>query len=202
MIRLKKKEEKNRGKNRGKKEGGKKEGIKEQGKKGGKKEHQQQYFRIIIIGVCFFVCVQRVPSDRSFLIFFIIESGIIVASNFLSSGYACFHLYCSFFLLTYFSFFPTHKVRDLYARLLERTKHVKVWISNAQFEASIGQEASARRVYEEAYAFLKSAEIKVRENERDCIHNYMHAHRMHTHTSFHLLLIHILVCITLYRRSV
>ena len=28
-------------------------------------------------------------------------------------------------------------VRQLYSRLLERTNHVKVWISYAQFEASI-----------------------------------------------------------------
>jgi crooked neck len=30
------------------------------------------------------------------------------------------------------------RARDLYERLLERTKHLKVWISFAEFEASAG----------------------------------------------------------------
>lgn len=42
------------------------------------------------------------------------------------------------------------RVRQLYTRLLQRTSHVKVWISRAQFEASIGQYANARAVLEEA----------------------------------------------------
>lgn len=54
------------------------------------------------------------------------------------------------------------KVRDLYARLLDRTNHVKVWISSAQFEASElggGLEAS-RRVFNDGYAALKADGLK------------------------------------------
>jgi crooked neck len=42
-------------------------------------------------------------------------------------------------------------VRDLYERLLERTKHVKVWISFAQFEASIDELDNARGVFKDAH---------------------------------------------------
>jgi crooked neck len=47
--------------------------------------------------------------------------------------------------------------RKLYERLLDRTSHVKVWISYAQFEATqIGQGMpSARHTFEKAYAHLK-----------------------------------------------
>lgn len=47
--------------------------------------------------------------------------------------------------------------RKLYERLLERTSHVKVWISYAQFEGSeIGNGAdSAREIFQRAYSHLK-----------------------------------------------
>lgn len=45
--------------------------------------------------------------------------------------------------------------RKLYDRLLDRTKHFKVWISRAQFEASLGEIAKARRVFEDAESFFK-----------------------------------------------
>jgi len=51
----------------------------------------------------------------------------------------------------------TEKVRQLYKRLLERTKHVKVWISFAQFEATIQNFEESRGVYSEAYEALKEA---------------------------------------------
>jgi len=50
------------------------------------------------------------------------------------------------------------RVRYLYKRLLQRTKHVKVWISRAQFEASIKDLAQARAVFEEADAYFKGKE--------------------------------------------
>jgi crooked neck len=53
-----------------------------------------------------------------------------------------------------------NNVRKLYRRLLQRTKHVKVWISFAQFETSIGALNEARRIYREAFQVLKSAEQK------------------------------------------
>jgi len=52
------------------------------------------------------------------------------------------------------------KARSLYQRLLERTKHVKVWISFAQFEASIGNDGAARNIYSQAFDFMKSTENK------------------------------------------
>lgn len=47
----------------------------------------------------------------------------------------------------------TQRTRQLYRRLLQRTQHVKVWVSLAQFELSTGKEgsvANCRHIYEEA----------------------------------------------------
>ncbi|CAG2248376.1 CLF1 [Mytilus edulis] len=58
------------------------------------------------------------------------------------------------------------KVRNLYRRLLQRTKHVKVWISFGQFEKTTGEEScieKARTVYKEANNAMKSAEKKKRD---------------------------------------
>jgi len=52
------------------------------------------------------------------------------------------------------------RVRDLYKRLLERTKHVKVWISYAQFEHTVENTGGARKVYEEGFLSLKNSEVK------------------------------------------
>ncbi|NWT62082.1 CRNL1 protein, partial [Erythrocercus mccallii] len=55
------------------------------------------------------------------------------------------------------------KTRNLYRRLLQRTQHVKVWISLAQFELSAGQEERllrCRQVYEEANKAMRSCEEK------------------------------------------
>lgn len=47
--------------------------------------------------------------------------------------------------------------RTLYARLLQRTGHAKVWLSFAAFEASVAGDAdAARAVYERGYKELKS----------------------------------------------
>ena len=59
-------------------------------------------------------------------------------------------------------------VRALYERLLERTSHVKVWISYGQFEASeghldaagAGDIAAARKVFTRGYNALKSQGLK------------------------------------------
>ncbi|NWJ06558.1 CRNL1 protein, partial [Crypturellus undulatus] len=53
--------------------------------------------------------------------------------------------------------------RNLYRRLLQRTQHVKVWISFAQFELSAGKEESlprCRQVYEEANKAMRNCEEK------------------------------------------
>ncbi|NXU43845.1 CRNL1 protein, partial [Drymodes brunneopygia] len=55
------------------------------------------------------------------------------------------------------------KTRNLYRRLLQRTQHVKVWISFAQFELSAGQEERlprCRQIYEEANKAMRSCEEK------------------------------------------
>lgn len=59
------------------------------------------------------------------------------------------------------------KTRDLYYRLLERTEHVKVYISFAQFELSIPYEGGneqgvlrARKIFEGAYNKMKEKELK------------------------------------------
>ncbi|CAG0888296.1 unnamed protein product [Cyprideis torosa] len=48
-------------------------------------------------------------------------------------------------------------VRSLYHRLLEKTKHVKVWLSYAQFERRIGEADNARRIYKEANAYFRDS---------------------------------------------
>ena len=51
--------------------------------------------------------------------------------------------------------------RQLYERLLERTQHVKVWMSYAKFESSLSHEeavSNARSVYERANKALRASE--------------------------------------------
>ena len=54
----------------------------------------------------------------------------------------------------------TDNVRKLYEQLLERSKHVKVWISYAQFEAALENVTRAREIYQKAYESLRNAEAK------------------------------------------
>jgi len=51
------------------------------------------------------------------------------------------------------------RTRVLYERLLERTSHVKVFMSFAQFESSIQQLESARDIYTRAYDLTKREEL-------------------------------------------
>lgn len=56
-----------------------------------------------------------------------------------------------------------NNTRNLYRRLLQRTKHVKVWISFAQFEKSTVDPESVKRtrgIYQEASQALKSSDEK------------------------------------------
>ncbi|KAG0235458.1 NineTeen Complex (NTC) component [Actinomortierella wolfii] len=53
--------------------------------------------------------------------------------------------------------------RSLYRQLLEKTSHVKVWISNAQFELNAPSESpvkAAREVFRRAYQVMKEKELK------------------------------------------
>lgn len=52
------------------------------------------------------------------------------------------------------------KVRELYGRLLTKTKHVKVWISYAKFEQEIKENIKARAVYENSYNYFKQSGLK------------------------------------------
>eukprot|EP00058_Branchiostoma_floridae_P021154 XP_002606644.1 hypothetical protein BRAFLDRAFT_57911 [Branchiostoma floridae] len=55
------------------------------------------------------------------------------------------------------------RVRELYGRLLERTQHVKVWISYAKFELSVAGDdmaARARKIFEQGNRSLRSCEEK------------------------------------------
>ena len=53
------------------------------------------------------------------------------------------------------------KARDLYERLLERSKHIKIWVAYAQFEAAAGDKATCRRILEKAEKyFLENPDLK------------------------------------------
>jgi len=55
------------------------------------------------------------------------------------------------------------RARKLYTKLLKKTQHVKVWLSLAQFEASIEESDSidrARDIFEQAYKTLRTATDK------------------------------------------
>ncbi len=60
----------------------------------------------------------------------------------------------------------TTRVRALYDRLLQRTKHVRVWISRAQFEASRDDADAARAVFRRAAAFFRDAGDEAPREER------------------------------------
>jgi crooked neck len=53
------------------------------------------------------------------------------------------------------------KVRELYERLLERSKHIKIWVAFAAFEASINELNNYRKIMErgEKY-YLENPELK------------------------------------------
>ncbi|GMS80441.1 hypothetical protein PENTCL1PPCAC_2616 [Pristionchus entomophagus] len=54
------------------------------------------------------------------------------------------------------------KARDLYENLLSKTNHLKVWISLAEFEQSIGNMERSRKVFERANAALETSEKEER----------------------------------------
>ncbi len=52
------------------------------------------------------------------------------------------------------------KVRLLYERLIEKSKHVKVWLSYAKFEQEIEAFIMARGIFERAYGYFKESGMK------------------------------------------
>lgn len=58
-----------------------------------------------------------------------------------------------------------------YKRLLQRTKHVKVWVSLALFEASVKEYEKARAVFEEGDKELKGVEEQ-REDRKILLESY------------------------------
>ena len=48
----------------------------------------------------------------------------------------------------------------MYGRLLEKTKHLKVWLSYAKFEISVNQSDFARKILEKAEVFFKNSQNK------------------------------------------
>ena len=63
------------------------------------------------------------------------------------------------------SFEEYDKVRLLYAKLLEKTKHLKVWLSYSKFEQEVGNTKGVRAVFENAYRFFKDINYKDENNE-------------------------------------
>lgn len=86
------------------------------------------------------------------------------------------------------------KTRDLYQRLLERTEHVKVYISYAQFELSVptsdeeGEDNNnenvvrARKVFEKAIDSMKQKGLKeeVKKREKKIQHHRHHYHKTYS----------------------
>lgn len=53
------------------------------------------------------------------------------------------------------------RARALYSALLQRTKHLKVWVSYAKFEhTDAHNDANARRIFEEAEAYFKAEQLR------------------------------------------
>jgi len=52
------------------------------------------------------------------------------------------------------------KVRSLYERLMEKTKHAKVWLSYAKFEQEIEDYLNSRKIFERAYQYFKEKGLK------------------------------------------
>lgn len=67
-----------------------------------------------------------------------------------------------------------NKVRELYRRLLSRTKHVKVWLSFAKFEQENSRDADkARAIFSEAYQHFKQHEPDLKEERLLILENWI-----------------------------
>jgi crooked neck len=52
------------------------------------------------------------------------------------------------------------KVRLLYERLLDKTRHVKVWLSYAKFEQEIDEPLKSRKIFDRSYNYFKEKGMK------------------------------------------
>jgi crooked neck len=52
------------------------------------------------------------------------------------------------------------RVRELYSRLLNKTKHIKVWISYSKFEQECDEFINSRNVLDTAYKYFKQSGLK------------------------------------------
>eukprot|EP01083_Nonionella_stella_P055193 145674_1 len=70
------------------------------------------------------------------------------------------------------------RARDLYERLLERTKHVKVWLSMAKFEIACQAFESARKVFEKADQYFRT-EVEAREERAMLLEAWLEFETLH-----------------------
>ena len=57
------------------------------------------------------------------------------------------------------------EAREVYLRLLKKTKHLKVWLSLAKFEISLGNKEEARKVLKSAEGYFKNSQGKAERAE-------------------------------------
>ena len=68
----------------------------------------------------------------------------------------------------------TNRARSLYGRLLEKTRHVKVWASYAKFEAEqAGEIELARNLMEEAQTHFRKNEPEAKEERRMLLETWL-----------------------------
>ncbi len=66
------------------------------------------------------------------------------------------------------------KAREVYGRLLQKTKHLKVWISYAKFESENAKNSSnARKVYQQSYNHFKTNEPELKEERLMILENWI-----------------------------
>lgn len=67
-----------------------------------------------------------------------------------------------------------NKARALYHRLLQKSKHLKVWLSYAKFESENTQDSECtRKVYREAYGHFKEKEPDLKEERLMILENWL-----------------------------
>lgn len=66
------------------------------------------------------------------------------------------------------------RVRDLYTKLLSKTKHVKVWLSYARFESDTVHDPNRSRVvFNQAYQHFKTNDPELKEERLLILENWL-----------------------------
>ena len=66
------------------------------------------------------------------------------------------------------------RVRDLYTKLLNKTKHVKVWLSYARFESDTAHDPNRSRVvFNQATSYFKTNEPELKEERLLILENWL-----------------------------